>query len=171
MAEQQDDIAVVEDKGSKTTKILIIVIAVLVLAVAGLAVMMLMGGDDSTATEGTTAQAAEETVKLPPIFYTVDEPFIVNFSEQSNGAVRYMQIKMKLMARNQSVVDAVKVNMPAIKHELLLLYYSQKYDDLKTQQTQPLQQASLDIINQVLKDNTSLEDELEAVYFTSFIMQ
>jgi flagellar FliL protein len=53
-----------------------------------------------------------------------------------------------------------------------MLFYSQKYDDLQTSEgSQALQQASLATINQILKSETSLEDELEAVYFTSFIMQ
>jgi flagellar FliL protein len=82
-----------------------------------------------------------------------------------------MQVKMKVMARDQMVIDAVKANMPAIKHELLLLLYSQKYDDVKSQQTQALQQASLDTINTILQSETTLESRLEAVYFTSFIMQ
>jgi flagellar FliL protein len=154
MAEQKDDIEVVEAKGGNN-KLLIIVIGVLVLAVIGMAVMMFMGGgDDAPTTTEETVEAAP--VKQKAIFHTIDAPFIVNFNEQSGGAVRYMQ---------------VKANMPAIKHELLLLLYSQKYDDVKSQQTQALQQASLDTINTILQSETTLESRLEAVYFTSFIMQ
>lgn len=169
MAEKKDDIEVVEQKSNKTTKLLVIVIAVLLLAVIGLGVVMLMGdGGDSD----TDAKATSEAVKQPPIYFAIEEPFIVNFSEQSNGAVRYMQVKMKLMARNQAVIDSVKTHLPAIQHELLMLLYSQKYDDLQTSEgSQALQQASLATINQLLKSETSQEDELEAVYFTSFIMQ
>jgi flagellar FliL protein len=53
-----------------------------------------------------------------------------------------------------------------------MLFYSQNYDDLVTGDgTKALQQACLDTINQILKSESSLENELEAVYFTSFIMQ
>jgi flagellar FliL protein len=169
MAEQKDDIEVVEAKGGNN-KLLIIVIGVLVLAVIGMAVMMFMGGGDDAPAEAEEAVEAAP-VKQKAIFHTIDAPFIVNFNEQSAGAVRYMQVKMKMMARDQAVIDAVKANMPAIKHELLLLLYSQKYDDLKSQQTQVLQQASLDAINTILQSETTLESRLEAVYFTSFIMQ
>ncbi|WP_297808293.1 flagellar basal body-associated FliL family protein [uncultured Methylophaga sp.] len=166
MAEQKDDIDVAEPANNKTIKLLIGLIAVLLLAVIGLGVFMLMGnGEADPATEQSSAKQA-------PIYYSIDDPFIVNFSEQSDEQVRYMQVKMKVMARSQAVIDSVKVHLPAIQHELLMLLYSQKYDDLQTSEgSQVLQQACLETINRILKSETSLEDELEAVYFTSFIMQ
>lgn len=167
MAEKKDDIEVVEDKSAKTTRLLVMIIAVLLLAVVGLGVFMLLGNSkDQPQTETVSP------VKQSPVYYSIDDPFIVNFSEQSNDQVRYMQVKMKVMARSQAVIDMVKVHLPAIQHELLMLLYSQNYDDLQTSEgTQTLQQACLATINRILKSETSLENELEAVYFTSFIMQ
>ncbi|MEC9314585.1 MAG: flagellar basal body-associated FliL family protein [Pseudomonadota bacterium] len=166
MAEKQDDIEVAEEKNSKTTKILVIVIAVLLLAVIGLGVFMFMGNGEKDPAEQS------EAVKQAPVYYSIEEPFIVNFSEQSDGQVRYMQVKMKVMARSQAVIDAVQTHQPAIQHELLMLLYSQNYDGLLTSEgTQALQQACLETINRILKSETSLENELEAVYFTSFLMQ
>lgn len=166
MAEKQDDIEVAEEKNTKTTKILVIVIAVLLLAVIGFGVFMLTGNGENDAAEQT------EPVKQAPVYYTIEEPFIVNFSEQSDGQVRYMQVKMKVMARSQAVIDAVQTHLPAIQHELLMLLYSQNYDGLLTSEgTQALQQACLETINRILKSETSLENDLEAVYFTSFLMQ
>lgn len=166
MAEQKDDIDVAEPANNKTIKLLIGLIALLLLAVIGLGVFMLMGNGEAD------PAADESSAKQPPIYYSIDDPFIVNFSEQSDEQVRYMQVKMKVMARSQAVIDNVKVHLPAIQHELLMLLYSQKYDDLQTSEgSQALQQACLETINRILKSETSLEDELEAVYFTSFIMQ
>lgn len=166
MAEQKDDIDVAEPANNKTTKLLIGLIALLLLAVIGLGVFLLMGNGEAD------PAADESSAKQPPIYYSIDDPFIVNFSEQSDEQVRYMQVKMKVMARSQAVIDNVKVHLPAIQHELLMLLYSQKYDDLQTSEgSQALQQACLETINRILKSETSLEDELEAVYFTSFIMQ
>ncbi|MCX4192941.1 flagellar basal body-associated FliL family protein [Methylophaga sp. OBS1] len=166
MAEKQDDIEVAEEKNTKTTKILVVVIAILLLAIIGLGVFLFMGNGEEDAAEVT------EPVKQPPVYYTIEEPFIVNFSEQSDGQVRYMQVKMKVMARDQAVIDAVQTHLPAIQHELLMLLFSQNYDGLLTSEgTQALQQACLETINRILQSETSLENELEAVYFTSFLMQ
>lgn len=168
MAETKDDIEVAE-KSNKTAKLLIAVIAVLLLAVIGLGAFMLLGsgGGDKAASEQT-----ETAGKKPPIYFSIEDPFIVNFSEQSNDQVRYMQVKMKVMARSQAIIDSVKVHLPAIQHELLMLLYSQNYDDLQSSEgTQALQEACRQTINQILQSESSLEGELEAVYFTSFIMQ
>lgn len=169
MAEQRDDIEVTEEKSGNKTKLLIIVIALMLLAVISLVAVMLMGGNDEGATESQNNAAA---VKQAPIYFSVNDPFIVNFSEQSNGSVRYMQVKMKVMAREQRVIDAFNAHLPALQHELLMLFYSQNYDELQTSEgTKALQKKCLETINRVLKSETSMENELEAVYFTSFIMQ
>ncbi|MFW5451102.1 MAG: flagellar basal body-associated protein FliL [Methylophagaceae bacterium] len=169
MAEQQDDIEVTEgDGGGGKSKLLIIVIAVLVLALAGVGAMLLLGGDDEAASDDEAAEVMP--AKAPAIYYTVETPFNINFSKQSNNEVRFLQVKLKVMARDQLIIDAFKLHLPAIQHELLLLFYGQKYDDLNSAGTKALQQAVLAKANQVLKAE-QIEDGLEAIYFTSFLMQ
>jgi len=168
MAEQEDIEVVDEKKGN--SKLLIIIIAVLLLAVIGLAVMMFMGGGDKPA-ESEEAAETTETVKQNPIYFTVEAPFIVNFKDQSNGAVRYLQIKVKVMARSQDVIDAFTLHEPAIKHELLLLFYSQNYDDLNSVDgTKALRALALEKVNEIISEDVP-DTQLENVYFTSLIMQ
>ncbi len=85
--------------------------------------------------------------------------------------MRYLSVKLKVMARDQLVIDAFTLNVPAIQHELLMLLLGQKYDELSTPEgTKVLQQHTLTTINEVLKaEKTS--GELESVYFTSLLMQ
>tara|TARA_R110002049_G_scaffold182677_6_gene350573 strand:+ start:1055 stop:1558 length:504 start_codon:yes stop_codon:yes gene_type:complete len=167
MAEAQDDIEIIED-GGKKSKLLIIIIAVLVLALAGVGGMLLLGGDDKPAVDNEPTAAA---VKQTPIYYTLEKPLIVNFGDQSQGAVRYLSVKLKVMARDQLVIDAFILHEPAIQHELLMLLLGQKHDELNTTEgTKALQQQTLTTINEVLKaEKTS--GELESVYFTSLLMQ
>lgn len=167
MAETQDDIEIAEE-GSSKSKLLIIIAAVSILALAGVGAMMFLGGDDKSAVEDETVAVA---VKQTPIYYTLEKPLIVNFAEQSQGAVRYLSVKLKVMARDQLVIDAFTLNVPAIQHELLMLLLGQKYDELSTPEgTKALQQQTLTTINEVLKaEKTS--GELESVYFTSLLMQ
>lgn len=165
-----DDIEVVEEEGGGKSKMMII-IAVVVLALGGGAAMMFMGGGDEGAStdDEKTAEANKPEKKQPAIYHAVNDPFIVNFSKQSNGAATYLQIKLKLMARDQAVIDAVELHMPAIQHKTLLLLYGQKYDDLNGG-TKPLQASILTLINDVLSEE-NVENELKAVYFSSFLMQ
>lgn len=122
-----------------------------------------------------TVSAAENSepsaaVKPKPIYYALKEPIIVNFSDQSRGAVRYMQVKLKVMARDPKVISAFKLHVPAIRHELSLLFYGQNYDELSSTGTKALKKAALAKINEVIKPD-ELPSKVRAVYFTSFLMQ
>jgi len=166
MAEIQKDIELKQGM-SKKTKIIIIIGVVLVLAVIGAGVYWWLTKD---AAPDETAETAVQ--KATPVYHEVAAPFIVNFSEQSDNQVRYLQIKMKVMARDQASIDLFALHEPALVHELLMLFFSQNYDDLSTTEgTQALQQASLETINTFLKQQDSSVTGLEAVYFTSLVMQ
>jgi len=166
--EQKDDIDIVGDEKSNS-KLLIIIIAVLLVAIIGLAAMIFLGGDDEKVDD---AAENKPLVKQEPVYHTVDTPFVVNFSDQSQGEVRYLQIKLKVMARSGEIIEAFKFHSPAIKHELLLLFYGQNYDNLNTSEgTKALQVLTLEKINELLSIDPTLTGNLEAVYFTSLIMQ
>ncbi|NOQ81661.1 MAG: flagellar basal body protein FliL [Methylophaga sp.] len=169
MAEKIDDVEVVDEAGGKSKK-MIIIIAVAVLALIGGGAAMFLGGDEASPDETSEAEAAP-AVKQTPIYFAVEKPLVVNFSDQSEGAVSYLQVKLKVMARDQTTIDAFTLHTPAIQHELLMLLLGQKYDDLSTTTgTKALQQQTLKTINEVLKAEKH-QGELEAVYFTSLIMQ
>jgi len=168
MAEIKDDVDVVEE-GSGKSKKMIIIIAVVVLALIGGGAAMFLGGGDEVSEEEAAEAAAP--VKQAAIYFSVEKPLIVNFQAQSNGAVRYLSVKLKVMARDQATIDAFTLHSPAVQHELLMLFLGQKYDELNTTAgTKALQQQTLSTINEVLKAEEH-EGELEAVYFTSLIMQ
>ncbi len=127
-----------------------------------------MSGDDNDAESTETAEAP----KTPPIYYDIKDPFIVNFGKQSNDAVCYLQVKMKVIARNQQAIDDLAAHEPAIIHELLLLFFSQNYDVLNTSGgSREFQQATLKTINHQLAELADNQQDIEAVYFTNLVMQ
>lgn len=172
MAENIEDVDLSEeDSGGGKSKKMIIIIAVAVLALAGAGGWFFLADGDDEAVEGE--EAAEEVIieKQTPIYATVEKAFVVNFTDQSNDEVRYLQIKLKVMARDQAVIDAFTLNTPAIQHQLLMLFFDQNYDALNTAKGKSvLKEQSLSAINKILKEEQT-EGELEAVYFTSLIMQ
>jgi flagellar FliL protein len=165
---EQDDIEVVEEKKGNS-KLLFIIIGVLLIAIIGLGAMMFLGGGDDAPAEETAKEV--KAPKQKPIYKSIDKAFVVNFKDQSGGAVRYLQVKVKVMARSQDVIDAFELHLPAIKHELLLLFFGQTYDVLSTNEgTNAMRQEALIRINKIL-EREKMPEELEAVYFTSLIMQ
>jgi len=170
MAEEKlDDVEVVDGTEGGKSKKMIIIIAVVVLALLGGAAAMFLGGDDAKEEDDSAEVEEVATAKQPPIFISMEKPLIVRFKKQSNGAVRYIRVNFEVMARDQAIIDSFTLHQPAIKHDLLLLLLSQKYDILNSPDgNDVLQDQALETINTILSSNES--GPLEAVY-TDYLMQ
>ncbi|NOQ93327.1 MAG: flagellar basal body protein FliL [Methylophaga sp.] len=116
---------------------------------------------------------AEDEPAAPPaaIYYKIPEPFTINFLNQSEKQVRYLQIKVTLMAHEQEVLTQAELNLPMVQDSLRTLFSEQSFETVKTVEgRKALQAKSLSTIKTILKEETG-KDNLDAVYFTSFILQ
>lgn len=116
---------------------------------------------------------AEDDSPVAPavIYYNIPEPFTINFLNQSQKKARYLQIKVALMARDQVIIDSAELNLPMIQDALRSLFSSQTMDSIATVEARmTLQTATLEAIKAILKEETG-NDNIENVYFTSFILQ
>jgi flagellar FliL protein len=105
-------------------KILMGVVAFTILTVAGLqfaGVIHLWGKSKSAAT-------AEAKPELPPVYMSLDPPFVVNFTHR--GTLRYLQVSLELMYHDPALLLKVKEHMPAIRNDLILLFSNQDYENL-----------------------------------------
>lgn len=106
-----------------------------------------------------------------PIYYSFTEPFTINFLRQSNETARYLQIKVAIMSHDQNVIDSAELNLPMLQDALRTLFTTQTLDTVSTVEgRRALQAQALDTIKSLLKEETG-NDKLEAVYFTSLILQ
>ena len=112
--------------------------------------------------EGTPSKA---------IYYAIPEPFTINFLNQSRHKVRYLQIKVSLKSTDADAIKGAKQNLPMIQDALLDLFSDQSYDQANSIEGRILlQQDTLKTIQAILKEETD-NDAIDAVYFTSFILQ
>ena len=103
------------------------------------------------------------------IYLPLDPPFVVNFTHQ--GTLRYLQISLEVMYRNQVIIDAIEEQMPAVRNDLILLFSDQQYEKLSSHQgKQTLRQEILTAINGQIRLNEDAPDKGE-VYITNFVMQ
>lgn len=150
-----------------------------------------MGGNDTKAASGKDKdKAGKQTVEkapaaLAPAIYLDLQPALVANFEEAAGA-SYLQIEMQLMARDKRALDIATQHMPVIRNNILLAMSAAKYEVVKTRAgKEQLQQAILDTVQQIVAANASstpgadkhdsdsagAPPKIEAVYFTSFIMQ
>jgi len=116
--------------------------------------------------------AADDASEQPAaIYYKMVEPFTINFPNQSEKKVRYLQIKVTLMAHDQDIIDHAELNLPMLQDALRSLFSEQSFEAVTTVAgRKALQASSLSLIKTILKEETG-KDNLDAVYFTSFILQ
>jgi flagellar FliL protein len=105
------------------------------------------------------------------IYYAIEDPFTINFLNQSEQKARYLQIKVTLMAHNQEIIDSAASNLPMLQDALRTLFSAQTSETVNSVEGRKrLQSASLYTVKTILKEETG-KGNLDAVYFTSFVLQ
>ncbi len=166
-------------KGSMVTKILLFgvlpLMTAVVLVVGGLFIAgVLPGGGGHAAVEeehggGEDEDDGESTAGLPAVYIPIDPAFVVNFASQ--GRARFLQITVEVMARDPKVPEYIEQHLPVIRNNLMLLFSSQTYDSVNTLEgKEALREEALSVIQEILQEETG-DAGVDAVYFTSFVMQ
>jgi flagellar FliL protein len=154
-----------EGKKKGKGKLLIIVALVVLAAGGGGAFFMLKGGHPKSA-----EQAAADAAKAKPAVYLqLDPAFVVNF--QDEAALRFLQVGVNVMSHDPEAIAAAKEADPEIRNALLMLFSAQDVKSLSdVKGKQKLQAAALAEVQRVLKEKIG-RPGVDALYFTSFIMQ
>ena len=185
--QEKDDVEVVEGSPTAKKKQPWLLIAVIVLssilvlagAVGGTVYFMSRGthkapdaAAKADAGESADADADSEDKgdkPAPANYVSLDPPFVVNF--EGNSAARFLQINVEVMSRKLEYAEHIKKHMPVIRNNLVLLFGSQTYDKVSTLKgKEELRQKALTEVQKILEEETG-DSGVEALYFTSFVMQ
>ncbi|HEX5306791.1 MAG TPA: flagellar basal body-associated FliL family protein [Dyella sp.] len=161
---EQEPIAVAPPKPKRGRLIAIIAVLVLLGGGAGLYVTL---GSRHAATGDKAAAAVPE--RKPELYLPLEPAFVVNFRDDQ--AARYLQVGVSLMSHEQGALDAAKEAQPVIRNELLMLFSGQSYENLiDAAGKQKLQAQALAAVQKILTARTG-KPGIDALYFTSFVMQ
>ncbi len=136
--------------------------------------LLLLAGGGSGAWWWWSSRAAPKPVAapapLPPQYLALDPPFVVNF--EAEQMVRFLQVTMQLMSRDPHTIELLKNNDPMVRDQLLMLFGNQKYEVLSTREgKESLRKQALESVRSVIGSAGGHPERVEAVYFTSFVMQ
>jgi flagellar FliL protein len=155
-------------KPKKKGKLLWIIIAVVVIGGGGAGAWLAL--KPAAQPEGGAVAGKPATPHATPIYYKFDPAFVVNFGGE--GSARYLQVTVEAMSRDMTVVESLKSFEPAVRNDLVMLYSGQDNATLMTVDgKEKLRAATLAIIRKVLDGEGGNGQGLEAVYFTSFVIQ
>ncbi len=151
--------------GKGTTKLVVIlVLAVLLLAGGGVGAWFALGPTVKK------TQVAKHEPLAPAQYLALDPPFVVNFEAEEQ--VRFLQITVQLMSRDPATIELLKANDPVVRNDLLLLFGGQKYSVVSTREgKEELRKQTLTTVRKIVATAGGKPEKVEAVYFTSFVMQ
>jgi len=156
---------------AKSKMLVIILCSVLAAGVAGGAVFFMTGkkGDDKHAAE-EGHEKEEEAPKLPAAYLKFDPPFVVNF--ENRGMMRFLQVSIEVMTRDPATAELIRQHDPKLRNDLLMLLGSQTYETISTREgKEKLRGEALKAVQDVLSAEGGKPENLEQLYFTSFVMQ
>lgn len=165
------DVALDDDAGKprKRSWLVLAIVIVIVVVLAGAAAgawFYLM----RPVSKAKPAAAAPRPPVGPALYIGLDPPFVTNFEADEN--VRFLQLTVQVMTHDPATADLIKANDPVVRNDLLLLFSNQKYADIATSAgKEKLRSEALAAIRKVVAQNGGKPDNVEAVYFTSFVMQ
>jgi flagellar FliL protein len=155
----------VPEKGGKK-RLIISVVLLLVLAGGGFTAFKLLAGK----ADPKKKEVAAKHEQLPARYVTLDPPFVVNFEAEST--VRFLQITIGVMTRDEKIEHMIKENDPRIRNDLLLILGGQNYETVsKLEGKEELRRRCLEAVRAVVTDSGGEGPKVEALYFTSFVMQ
>jgi flagellar protein FliL len=118
----------------------------------------------------STASAAPKETPKAQLFLPLDPAFVVNFADQDS--TRYLQVGVTVMSHDPDAIQAMKDSDPVIRNALVMLFSSQTYAGLSdTAGKEKLQAQALAAVRKIVADKTGKPDQIDALYFTSFVMQ
>ncbi|MDF3021398.1 MAG: flagellar FliL protein, partial [Steroidobacteraceae bacterium] len=97
-------------------------------------------------------------------------PFVVNF--EAEAAVRFLQISIGVMTRDPKIEQLIKENDPRVRNDMLMILSGQSYATVSTNEgKEALRTRCLEAVRTIVKEMRGEPDKVEALYFTSFVMQ
>ncbi|MBK5299917.1 MULTISPECIES: flagellar basal body-associated protein FliL [Gammaproteobacteria] len=165
----KSDAAPVKDPATKGKIKLIIVIVVAMLLAIGLSVGATWYFMHSAQSKPAAADETAVVGKQPAIFEPMAPAFVANYNV--NGRQRYMQVSITLQGRNQADLDALKVHMPVIRNNLVMLFSGQDFATLATPVGQEmLRQKATASVQEVAQKELG-KVVIEQLLFTNFVLQ
>ena len=119
-------------------------------------------------------QAQEEdgggaAAEARPIYIPLKPPFVVNYG--GKGRLRYLRTELSVRVSSIGAANSVRHHMPLIRNNLVLLFSSQKEEDIDTQEGKELLRlAALEAVRSILEAEDD-ESGVVDLYFNNFVIQ
>ena len=161
-----------DDSPSKLKKLLLLgSIGVLILGIAVAAYMFLFASSasDEAPTAIAESPVVAEELKKKALYSPIENDFIATLQDEK-GEEHHMVIAVTLMVREDDALKALNKNKPLLTNQLLELFESQNYREMKTiENKEALRTKALAVVQEAMKAQEP-PVKIESVLFTKFMM-
>lgn len=118
----------------------------------------------ATNTKASTVDASKAELYLP-----LEPAFVVNFRDDES--LRYLQVGVTLMSHDPEAINVAKGADPVLRDGLVALFSNQKFSIISDAAgRQKLQEQALAVVRKIVQVRLG-RPGIDALYFTSFVMQ
>jgi flagellar FliL protein len=115
-------------------------------------------------------KAKDAAPKGPALYISLEPPFVVNFTP--GQPARFLQITAQIMTRDPATAQLLKDNDPLVRNDLLMLFATQTHEGISAPEgKETLRKQALEAVRNVVGAEGGTAANVEAVYFTSIVMQ
>ncbi len=116
-----------------------------------------------------SAAKLKKAAAEPARYFALDPPLVVNLSE--DGAVRYLQVNVEVMARDEKVIQAVQQNVPLIRNDLVQLLSDRASGELMSREGREKARSEAQAAVNGILDREAGGARIESLLFTGFVVQ
>jgi len=125
------------------------------------------GTQEQAESEGGDQPKAKAGPQKPPLFVNLD-PFTVNLQREEND--QFLQTTLVLRTSGTAAQEAIKLYMPVIRSNVLLLLSSKRASEIRSAEEK--QKLAAEIAEAVRKSVAApAAEDISGVFFTSFLVQ
>ena len=143
-------------------------IGIVLFVLAGLVGGYLWRSNAASHAADSKASAADAK---PEIYLSLEPAFVVTFREGDSDSLRYLQVGVTLMSHDQAAITVAKDADPVVRDSLVALFSSQRFDVVsEAAGREKLQVDALAAVRKIVQKRMG-RPGIEALYFTSFVIQ
>jgi len=117
----------------------------------------------------TSFAADEDTPEKKPSYVSLGEAMVLNLS--NNKKLSFLQLKADVLVSSDDAQEIVQANIPAIRHQLIVLLSEQSAIDMRTPvKREEVRQLATAQVRSLIEEMTANKD-IEEVLFTVFLVQ
>lgn len=111
-----------------------------------------------------------EEVELTPGYVSMGEAMVLNLATDSTR-LSFVQLKADVLLKDENSIELVKLHMPALRHQIILMLSEQDAAKMKSPvDREKLRKQITDKIRSVFKELEG-KDDIEDVLFSNFLVQ